>query len=84
MPNIKSAAKRVRSSAVKRLRNRYKTVGTRRAIKELLQVKTKSEGTGLLPKVFSLIDKLAKTNIIHKNKASNQKSRLSRFVNGLA
>lgn len=69
---------------MKRLRNRYKTVGTRRAIKELLQVKTKSEGTGLLPKVFSLIDKLAKTNIIHKNKASNQKSRLSRFVNGLA
>ena len=84
MANTKSAKKRVRSAASKRLRNRYKLVATRRAIKKLLTTHNKAEATTLLPQVVSLIDKIAKTNVIHKNKAANQKSRMAKHVNALA
>lgn len=57
---------------------------TRTAIKKLVNAPSKVEAQELLPKVISMLDKLAKTNLIHKNKASNQKSRLTRFVNKLA
>lgn len=84
MANHKSALKRIRQSAVRRLRNRYQYKTTRTMIKRLRNTTSKSEATVMMPKVFSLLDRLAKRNIIHKNKASNQKSKLARFVNKLA
>ncbi len=84
MANHKSALKRIRQSAVRRLRNRYQYKTTRTMIKRLRNTTSKSEATVMMPQVFSLLDRLAKRNIIHKNKASNQKSKLARFVNKLA
>lgn len=83
MANHKSALKRIRSNAAKRLRNRYQAKTARTAIKNLRKTETKSTASEMLPKVFSMLDKLAKRNVIHRNKAANQKSRLAKFVNGL-
>ncbi|WP_207427873.1 30S ribosomal protein S20 [Pedobacter sp. SYSU D00535] len=83
MANHKSAIKRIRANAAKRLRNRYQAKTTRNAIKKLRSTTSKAEATPLLTKVVSMLDRLAKKNVIHKNKASNNKSKLTRFVNGL-
>ena len=82
MANHKSALKRIRSNNAKRLRNKYYHKTTRNAIKKLKEA-NKEEATALLPTVFSLIDKLAKNNVIHKNKAANLKSKLTKYVTGL-
>ncbi|HLS30227.1 MAG TPA: 30S ribosomal protein S20 [Flavobacteriaceae bacterium] len=82
MANHKSAIKRIRSSEKKRLRNRYQHRTTRNAIKRL-RAADKAEATKLYPDVISKIDKLAKKNIIHKNKAAHLKSDLTKFVNSL-
>ena len=84
MANHKSAIKRIRANATKRLRNRYQAKTTRNAIKKLRGTTTKAEATPLLAKVVSMLDRLAKKNVIHKNKASNNKSKLTKFVNGLS
>lgn len=83
MANHKSSIKRIRSNATKRLRNRYQAKTTRTAIKRLRSTTTKTEATPLLVKVISMLDRLAKKNVIHKNKASNNKSKLTKFVNAL-
>ncbi|WP_423147677.1 30S ribosomal protein S20 [Rubrolithibacter danxiaensis] len=83
MANHKSAIKRIRANATKRLRNRYQAKTTRNAIKKLRATTTKSEAAPLLVKVVSMLDRLAKKNVIHKNKASNNKSKLTKFVNAL-
>ncbi len=83
MANHKSALKRIRSNEAKRLRNRYQHKTTRTYIKRLENTSDKSEAQELLKKVVSMIDKLAKKNIIHKNKAAHKKSQLMRHVNGL-
>jgi small subunit ribosomal protein S20 len=83
MANHKSSIKRIRSNDVKRLSNRYYAKTTRNAIKKLRDTVTKTEADSLLPKVVALIDKLAKKNVIHKNKASNLKSKLTRKVNSI-
>ena len=83
MANHKSALKRIRSNEAKRLRNRYQHKTTRTFIKRLRNTSDKAEAQELLKKVTSMIDKLAKKNIIHKNKAANNKSKLTRLVNGL-
>lgn len=83
MAQHQSAKKRIRQSAVRRLRNRYIGKTTRNAIKKLLETTEKKEASELLPKTVALVDKLAKKNIIHDNKAGNIKSRLMRHVNGL-
>ncbi|MDR4988778.1 MAG: 30S ribosomal protein S20 [Bacteroidales bacterium] len=79
----KSAKKRIRANNAKRLRNRYYAKTTRTAIKKLKNTTSKEEATENLPRVISLIDRLAKKSVIHKNKASNLKSKLTRFVNAL-
>lgn len=84
MANHKSAIKRIRANAAKRLRNRYQAKTTRNVIKKLRASTTKVEATPLLTKVISMLDRLAKKNVIHKNKASNNKSKLTKFVNGLS
>jgi len=83
MANHKSALKRIRSNEAKRLRNRYQHKTTRTYIKQLQNTTDKSEAQELLKKVVSMIDKLAKKNIIHENKASNKKSQLMKYVNSL-
>ncbi|OKS85028.1 30S ribosomal protein S20 [Mucilaginibacter polytrichastri] len=84
MANHKSSIKRIRANATKRLRNRYQAKTTRTAIKRLRATTTKTDATPLLSKVISMLDRLAKKNVIHKNKASNNKSKLTKFVNTLA
>ncbi len=81
MANHKSAKKRIRANNAKRLRNRYYAKTTRTAIKKLKLTQSKSEAQENLPAVISLIDRLAKKSVIHKNKASNLKSKLTRRVN---
>ncbi len=76
MANHKSALKRIRSNEAKRLRNRYQHKTTRTYIKRLLALTDKSEAETMYKEVSGMIDKLAKRNIIHPNKASNLKSKL--------
>ncbi|WP_300436839.1 30S ribosomal protein S20 [Christiangramia sp.] len=82
MANHKSALKRIRSNETKRLRNRYQHKTTRNAIKKLREA-DKKEAEAMLPSVISMVDKLAKKNIIHDNKAANLKSNLTKHVAAL-
>ncbi len=84
MANHKSALKRIRSNEKKRVRNKYYHKTTRNAIKKLKLMTAKSEAEQLFPSVVSMIDKLAKKNIIHNNKAANLKSKLSKHILGLS
>ena len=84
MANHKSALKRVRANEKKRLLNRFQHKTTRSMIKRLRLTTDKVAATELYKTVSSLLDKLAKRNIIHKHKASNNKSKLAKLVNGLA
>ena len=84
MANHKSALKRIRSSETKRLRNRYQLKTTRTYVKRLRETTDKAEAEKLYREVAGMIDKLAKNNIIHKNNASNKKSKLAKYVNQLA
>ncbi len=83
MANHKSALKRVRQNNKKRISNRYYKKTTRTAIKNLKALTDKAEAQKFLPKVISMIDKLVKRNTIHKNEASNLKSKLTKAVNKL-
>ncbi|HTL80720.1 MAG TPA: 30S ribosomal protein S20 [Bacteroidia bacterium] len=83
MANHKSSIKRTRSNDAKRLVNRYQAKTTRTAIKKLRDDKDKKSAEKKLPKIVSMLDKLAKKNIIHKNKAANIKSKLTRHVSKL-
>ena len=84
MANHKSALKRIRRNEVARLRNRYQHKTTHNAIKRLHNTEDVAVAKELLPSVVSMIDKLAKKNIIHKNKAGNLKSGLMKKINRLA
>ena len=84
MANHKSALKRIRQTEKRRIRNKYYHKTTRNAVKALRNTTEKDAAEKLMPKVASLLDKLAKKNIIHKNKAGNLKSSLQIHVNGLA
>lgn len=84
MANHKSAIKRTRQSAARRLRNRYYAKTTRNAIKKLRLTTDKAAAQELYPQVSSMLDRLAKRNIIHKNNAANKKSKLARYVNSLS
>ena len=74
----------MRQDAVKRLRNRYYKKSTRTAIKKLRDMTDKKEAEGYLSKVISMIDRLAKRNTWHKNKASNLKGKLTKHVASLS
>jgi small subunit ribosomal protein S20 len=83
MANHKSAIKRIRSNDAKRVLNKYQHKTTRNAIRSLRAVSDKAEATSLFPRVTAMIDKLAKRNIIHSNKAANLKSGLQLHINAL-
>ena len=84
MANHKSSIKRIRQTNTRRLRNRYYAKTARNAVKALRTTVDKEEAKALLPKVSSMLDKLAKKNVIHKNKAGNIKSKLAKHVSALA
>lgn len=83
MAQHQSSKKRIRQDAKKRLRNRYYKKSARTAIQKLREMSEKKEAESFLPKVISMIDKLAKRNIWHDNKASNLKGKLMKHVNSL-
>ncbi len=83
MANHKSALKRIRSNEKKRLTNRYQHKTTRNAIKKLREMDKAKDAQAFLPSVISMIDKLAKNNVIHNNKAANLKSKLVKHVAAL-
>ena len=80
MANHQSALKRIRRNESVRLRNRYQHKTTRNAIKKLRSEEKKEDAAALLPSVYSMIDRLAKRNIIHDNKAANLKSKLAKHI----
>jgi small subunit ribosomal protein S20 len=84
MANHKSAIKRIRANGAKNLRNRYQAKTTRNSLKDFRNIKTKEEAEKLAPEVISQLDKLAKKNVIHKNKASNLKSEVMKHLNSLS
>lgn len=83
MANHKSAVKRIRANNSKRLQNRYYAKTMRNAIRDIKLITVKGDAEKKLPPVVSLIDKLAKKGIIHKNKAANLKSGLMKKINTL-
>ena len=83
MANHKSALKRVRSTEVRRVRNKYQHKTTRNAIKKLRETTSRKDADALFSSVVSMIDRLAKRNIIHSNKAANLKSGLAKHVASL-
>jgi len=84
MANHKSSLKRIRQSETRTVRNKYGAKTARNAVKKLRSTTNKAEAAEMLPKVSAMLDKLAKKNVIHKNKASNLKSKLTRHVKSIA
>jgi small subunit ribosomal protein S20 len=83
MANHKSALKRIRRNEAARVRNKYQHKTTRNAIKRLKETEDKSAAEKLFIEVTSMIDKLAKKNVIHWNKAGNLKSQLAKHVSAI-
>lgn len=84
MAHHKSSKKRIRQDAKKRVANRYHKKTTRSAIKRLRELEDKADAEKFLPKVISMIDRLAKRNTWHANKAANLKGKLTKHVNALS
>ena len=84
MANHKSSVKRVRQIKARTLRNRYAAKTMRNALKKIRTSEDRNEVKELFPKVCSMLDKLAKRNIIHKNKAGNLKSKIAKRVNAMS
>lgn len=78
-----SAKKRIRQTESKRVKNKYYARSTRGAVKKLRETTDKEAASEQYSEVVTMLDKLAKKNIIHKNKASNLKSKLAKHVNSL-
>ncbi len=83
MAHHKSAKKRIRSNEKRRVVNRYYAKTMRNALRDFRALEDKAVATEKLPKMFSILDKLAKRSIIHKNKAANLKSKLAKQVNAM-
>jgi len=83
MANHKATKKDMRQSSKRREKNRFYGKSTRNAIRELRDITEKGAGSEKLPGVASMIDKLAKQGIIHKNKASNLKRKLTKKINSV-
>ena len=83
MANHKSSKKRIRSNETKRVSNKYQAKTVRNAVKSLRENTDKEKAKAELPKVTAMLDKLAKKSVIHKNKAANLKSSLTKKVSSL-
>ncbi len=83
MANHKGSLKRIRQDKVRKEHNKYYAKTMRNAVRKLRATTDKAEAETMYPKVQKMLDKLAKTNVIHKNKASNLKSSLTKHINSL-
>jgi len=83
MANHKSSEKRIRQTETRKESNKYYAKTTRNALKAIRTTTNKEEAAAQLPKLTQMLDKLAKKNIIHKNKASNLKSSVVKHVKSL-
>lgn len=83
MANHKSSKKRIRSTEKRRVENRYYARTMRNALRDFRALEDKAVATERLPKMVSIIDKLAKRSVIHKNKAANLKSKIAKKVNAM-
>lgn len=84
MANHKDALKRIRQNEKRRLHNRYYAKNMRNEVRKFRALTDKSEAEAQLPKIYSIIDKVAKRGIIHKNKAANLKSKMTKHIAKLA
>ena len=84
MANHKSSEKRIRQTVTRKEQNKYYAKTMRNALKEIRKTTDKKAAMEMLPKLNSMLDKLAKKNIIHSNKAANLKSSVAKHVNSLA
>lgn len=84
MANHPSALKRIRQNEVRKLHNRYYSKTMRNAVRKFRTLEDKKQALESLPKLYALIDRLAKRNMIHKNKAANLKSSITKYANGLS
>ncbi|MEG1563940.1 MAG: 30S ribosomal protein S20 [Bacteroides sp.] len=84
MANHKSSLKRIRQEETRRIHNRYYGKTMRNTVRKFRSITEKAEAIALYPSISKMVDKLAKVNIIHKNKASNLKSKLALYINKLA
>jgi len=83
MAHHQSAKKRIRQNVDRREQNKYYAKTMRNAVKKIRSITEKSDAVEQYPKVTSMLDKLAKDNVIHKNKAGNLKSKLTKHINSL-
>ena len=84
MANHQSALKRIRQNESRRLHNRYYAKSMRNSVRKFRSLSDKKEAEELLPKLYAMIDKMAKKNLIHKNKAGNLKSSITKYANSLS
>ena len=84
MANHKSSLKRIRQEEKRRLHNRYYAKTMRNTVKKLRATSDIAEAVAMCPRIQKMFEKLAKRNIIHKNKASNLKSKLAAYISKLA
>jgi len=84
MANHPSALKRIRQNEVRKLHNRFYQKTMRNAVRKFRSLESKKEAIEQMPKLYAIIDKLAKRNMIHSNKAANLKSGITKFTNGLS
>ena len=84
MANHQSALKRIRQNESRRLHNRYFAKTMRNSVRKFRSLSDKKEAEELLPKLYAMIDKMAKKNLIHKNKAGNLKSSITKYANSLS
>lgn len=83
MANHPSALKRIRQNEARKIHNRYFQKTMRNAVRKFRTIESKKEASEQLPKLYAMIDKLAKRNMIHKNKAANLKSGITKYANSL-
>ncbi len=83
MANHKSSEKRIRQTEKRRLENRYWTKTARTAVRRVRKMTDKAEATEAYNKVNALLERLGRKNVISKNKASNLKSKLAKYINTL-
>ncbi len=83
MANHKSAEKRIRQTVIRNEKNKYYAKTMRNALKKIRSTTSKEEAGEMLPKVSSMLDRLAKQNVIHRNKAANLKSSITKHINSL-
>ena len=83
MANHKSSVKRIRQEEKRRLHNRYYAKTMRNAVRKFRATTDKAAAVEMYPSIQKILDKLAKVNIIHKNKAANLKSKLAKHIQKL-